>query len=262
MTSIDTKASWNDRGVAANYARASSLMPAELAVFADAWAHIQDRRVLDLGVGGGRTLPYLHGPAKEYIAIDYSDAMVEVCRARFPGVDVRQDDARDLAGVADGTIDFAFFSYNSIDCIPAEDRPSVYRSVHRVLVPEGRFGFSSHNARLLEHVPSKFTLPEMEWTKNPLRLGARLARAGVETLRSFKNHRRLRSGERRADGYAVVNDGAHEFSMLFVYADPSWQVRELERAGFRDVRVYDQRGRRADAATIRDEWVHFLGTKS
>jgi len=260
--SVDTKSAWNDTVVAGTYTRGPSMMPAELAVFAEAWPSIRGGRVLDIGVGGGRTLPYLSGPASRYIAVDYSRAMVDACKARFPAADVRDDDARELATVADGSIDFAFFSFNSIDCVPAEGRPDVYRAVHRVLATGGRFGFSSHNARLLKHVPSKFRLPEIELTANPVRLGVRLARAGAETVRSFRNHRRLRRGERREDGYAVVNDGAHAFSMLFVYVDPAWQVNELARAGFTDIAVFDERGRRVDAAAVRDPWVHFLARKA
>jgi len=236
-------------------------MPAELAVFAEAWDQIKDARVLDIGVGGGRTLPYLRGPARDYIAIDYSQAMVDACRARYPDADVRLGDACDLAGIADASVDFAFFSYNSIDCIAIEQRRHVYAAAQRVLAPGGLFGFSSHNVRCLRRVPSTFSLPEIEWTAQPFRMGVRLLRAGAETVRSYQNHKRLAPGERRGDGYAVVNDGAHEFSMLFVYADPAWQVEELLRAGFEDVKVYDKRGRQVSPTAVADEWVHYLARR-
>lgn len=261
MRPLDNLDAWNVASVARTYARSSQLMPAELGVFAEAWDHIRDRAVLDLGVGGGRTLPYLSAAARRYVAVDYSDAMVRACRARFPDADVRLGDACRLDGIPDGDFDFTFFSYNSIDCIAAERRALVYAAVRRVLVPGGMFGFSSHNVRRVSRVPSAFTFPEIEWTRDPVRMGVRLLRAGAETWRSFRNHRRLRDGEHRGDGFAVVNDGAHEFSMLFVYADPAWQVEELHRAGFEDVRVFDERGRRADPGSVDDAWVHYLARR-
>lgn len=257
----ETDRAWNDTSVAKVYARASGLMPAEMALFGAAWSSIAGGRVLDLGVGGGRTVPFLKGPAREYVAVDYADAMVEACRARHPGVDVRRGDARDLAGLDDEHFDFVFFSYNSIDYMPAEERRSVYASAHRVLRPGGRFGMCSHNLRTVARFPSRFALPEVEWTASPLRLGARLARASAETVKSLRNHRKLRSEERRGEGFAVINDATHAFSMLVVYVDPAWQVAELERAGFVDVSVIDQQGRTVDPATIRDEWVHYLARR-
>src|SRR5262245_106242 len=43
--------------------------------------------VLDVGVGGGRTVPHLHALAGRYLGIDYAAAMVRRCRERFPSVD-------------------------------------------------------------------------------------------------------------------------------------------------------------------------------
>jgi SAM-dependent methyltransferase len=255
-----TKAAWDNDAVAGDYGRSSSLMPAELAVFAAAWPSIGGKRVLDIGVGGGRTLPYLSGPAAAYVAIDYSPAMVATCRSRFPGVDVRSDDARELASVGDHSVDFAFFSFNSIDYIPIDSRRSVYDSVRRVLAPGGSFGLSSHNLAALG--PIKHKLPRVVPTANPLRLGFRLARAGVEAVRAVCNQRRLRKWESREKTHAVVNDGAYSFSMLTAYVEPSWQVAELERAGFADVSVFDQRGRRVDPDKVRDPWVHYLARKA
>jgi SAM-dependent methyltransferase len=256
--SIDTQDSWSNDVVASVYARSTSIMPAEVALFARAWSHVEGGRVLDLGVGGGRTLPYLRGPAKKYVAVDYSEAMVRACRAKHPGADVRFGDARRLDGLDDGAFDFVFFSYNSIDCVPLEGRRQVLEQVRRVLRPGGKFGFSSHNARLVESVPAKLHLPEVEWTKNPPKLAARLARAGVDTLRMWKNQRRLRDGESRGEGWVVVNDGAHLASMLFVYADPRWQLEELERFGFTGVEVIDERGRVVAPDQAMDPWIHYL----
>src|SRR5690348_5879799 len=40
--------------------------------------------ILDIGIGGGRTAPLLGEISKNYRGIDYSPAMVQVARRRFP----------------------------------------------------------------------------------------------------------------------------------------------------------------------------------
>ncbi len=257
---IDTHKSWLSESVAATYARSQSLMPAELAVFARGYAFIEDGRVLDLGVGAGRTLPYLSGPAKKYVAIDYSEAMVALCRRAHPAADVRLGDARALE-FPDASFDFVYFSYNSIDCVPLEGRRQVFDEVLRVLRPGGGFGFSSHNARLVKNVPAKLHLPEVEWTLSPAKLAVRLARAGLDAAKTWKNQLELRKGEVRGDGYVVVNDGAHSASMLFVYADPTWQCEELLAHGFTSPEVFDERGRRVKLEDANDPWIHYLCNK-
>src|ERR1700682_1060613 len=57
----------------------------------------RDQPILDLGVGAGRTIPMLQSLSRDYVAIDYTPAMVERARQRFPGVDIQLGDARDLS---------------------------------------------------------------------------------------------------------------------------------------------------------------------
>ena len=40
--------------------------------------------ILDLGVGGGRTTPYLSQKASRYVGVDYSEEMIRLCRDKFP----------------------------------------------------------------------------------------------------------------------------------------------------------------------------------
>jgi cyclopropane fatty-acyl-phospholipid synthase-like methyltransferase len=39
--------------------------------------------ILDIGVGAGRTTPYLSRIAARYVGVDYSEAMIAKCRATF-----------------------------------------------------------------------------------------------------------------------------------------------------------------------------------
>ena len=104
--------------------------------------------ILDLGVGGGRTTPFLSAIASQYIGADYSEKMVCACRKKFPNLQFEVADAADLSRFADRSFDAVVFSFNGSDYIaPEENRHRFLQECHRVLKPGGTFVFSSHNPR-------------------------------------------------------------------------------------------------------------------
>lgn len=138
--------------VADHYLRAAGLFPAELYLFNKYLPIGSD--VLDVGVGGGRTSDYLARRARRYLGVDYSSAMVERCRTRFPKLEFAVADATNLTGVADESFDCAIFSFNGIDYIPTDaQRIACLLELRRVIRSSGRIIFSSHNARALAAFP-------------------------------------------------------------------------------------------------------------
>lgn len=104
--------------------------------------------LLDLGVGGGRTTPYLSGIASRYVGVDYSEEMIRTCRSKYPGLQFEVGDAADLSRFSDGCFDAVIFSFNGIDYLaPDQKRQECLRECHRVLKKEGVLIFSSHNPR-------------------------------------------------------------------------------------------------------------------
>jgi ubiquinone/menaquinone biosynthesis C-methylase UbiE len=134
--------------VASYYAELNYLTPCEKLLFQ---SYIKPgMNILDLGVGGGRTTAYLSRIASRYIGIDYSGAMVQACKNKFPYQDFRLADASDLSLFEDESFDAVVFSFNGIDSvIPYEKRSRCLRECWRVLRPEGVFIFSAHNPRSL-----------------------------------------------------------------------------------------------------------------
>jgi ubiquinone/menaquinone biosynthesis C-methylase UbiE len=103
-------------------------------------------RVLDLGCGAGRTTVELRRRGHAVTGIDLSESLLAHARARHPDLDLRRMDASALA-FEDRSFDAALFSYNGIDCLyPVESRVRCLSEVHRVLVPNGVFLISGHNA--------------------------------------------------------------------------------------------------------------------
>lgn len=134
--------------ILANYGNADYLSDAEQVLLAHYLK--PGMRVLDLGVGGGRTSPVLSHDALEYVGIDYAPAMVELCRNRFPHLRYEAMDAADLSAFGDGHFDLVVFSFNGLGClVPDESRLQCIAECKRVLKPGGVFIFSLHYSRSL-----------------------------------------------------------------------------------------------------------------
>jgi SAM-dependent methyltransferase len=111
--------------------------------------------ILDLGVGGGRTTPYLSSLASRYVGADYAAEMVAICRKKFPDVEFQKVDVVDLSRFASASFDAVVMAYNGIDnLISDESRCRAWREMHRVLRPKGVLIFSSHNIRSIWVRPS------------------------------------------------------------------------------------------------------------
>jgi SAM-dependent methyltransferase len=146
MTEDINLKTYSDPAVVAAYAKREKLWPCEEVLF-QRWIR-PGATVLDLGVGGGRTAGPLSKIASCYIGLDYSQCMVEACRARYPQLEFHLGDATDLSRFEDRHFDAVVFSANGIDCIRTDEgRAECLREVARVLKPGGVFVVSSHNAQ-------------------------------------------------------------------------------------------------------------------
>jgi SAM-dependent methyltransferase len=245
--------------VVEDFASRSQLTPAEVASLGETW-RLARGDVLDVGVGAGRTTGYLHALARSYRAIDISSAMVDACRARHPGVDVRLGDARTLEGIDDASCDLVLFSFNGIDYIGYEERERVRHAVARVLRPGGAFVFSSHNMRVLGGEFPPVAQPRVKVTPNPLRLAVRVARALSARRRRAANRKRLAGSQVMSQGYAVVNDEAYDHALLTVYVDPAHELEALAAAGFVGTVTISANGQR-NRERLDDPWIYYVAHK-
>jgi SAM-dependent methyltransferase len=137
---------YNAPAVAEYYAALNYLSPCERLLF-DAYLR-PGMAILDLGVGGGRTTPYLSSIASYYVGLDYASEMISACRKKFPHLEFDVGDAVDLSRLTSSSFDAVIMAFNGIDyVIPDESRFRALSEIHRVLKPEGLLIFSSHNPR-------------------------------------------------------------------------------------------------------------------
>ena len=132
--------------VAAHYASLENLTTCERSLF-DEFIK-PGAAILDLGVGGGRTTPYLSSRASRYVGIDYSAEMVRHCQQKYPEQKFFVADASDLSLLESSSFDAVVFAFNGIDyVVPDEARFRCLEECRRVLNPNGVLVFSSHNPR-------------------------------------------------------------------------------------------------------------------
>ena len=244
--------------VVQHYAQLGALQPAEKTVLDRLCDRLPGMKMLDIGVGGGRTTKHFAAIVGDYIGIDYSAEMIAACRKRFAASSqtalFEVCDARDLSRFQDNSFDFVLFSFNGIDYVSHADRLKVFQEVSRVGKAGGYFCFSSHNLQGLEQA---FAFRE-QLTLNPFKTYVNLVMLALLRL----CNRSMTLQGLHSSAYVVVRDESHNFRLQTYYVRPTEQLSQLD-ANFSDVNVYAWKsglplaGER-ELATNADLWLYYL----
>ena len=135
------------------YAQLELLQPAEQTILDQLRDKLPTMKMLDIGIGGGRTTKHFAPLVDSYTGIDYSEGMIDACQTRFGentnAMTLQVGDARDMTEFADDSFDFILFSFNGIDYVSHGDRLNILREINRI----GKAGcyvlFSSHNLQAM-----------------------------------------------------------------------------------------------------------------
>jgi ubiquinone/menaquinone biosynthesis C-methylase UbiE len=245
LTNLDT---WNQPEVASYYSSLDYLTPCERLLF-DEYLR-PGMAILDLGVGGGRTTPYLSSIASRYVGADYAAEMIAACQKKFPHLEFQTVDAADLSIFASSSFDAVVMAFNTLDnVIPDESRHRALRETHRVLKPEGTLIFSSHNMRAILVRPSwnRLRLESLaqqlagnSFLQRPLLwslTNIRIALAALQSLVQSTARAARRASTRtfwHGEGYLL--DAAHGGARIH-HSTPEKVEQELNSLGFRLLRV-------------------------
>ena len=283
---LSSTAHFEAEDVVAEYATFEFLLPPERSILDELGAEVSEARMLDIGVGGGRTTTHLAHRVARYVGIDVSAGMIAACRQRFEDrLDDRLRflvaDARDLSAFEPGSFDLVLFSWQGIDSIDLEGRDTALREIRRVCASGARFAFSSDN--ILWARDQRSFVRSIRHASSIRRRGPdRGLRAAAEDVsRTIANTRRVRAinpsaslrGRRgtfvyRRPRFELSPEGfADPREMIEIDGSviaPSAQVVELAACGFRSVRIFDPDGSdvtgHSDDSLRRWEWLYYLAT--
>lgn len=225
--------------------------------------HIDDAKnkpILDIGIGGGRTVAALRGISRNYVGLDYVDEMVVECRERFPGVCFMQGDARDLSVFSDGSFYLIVFSVNGISMVDHQGRMNILREVFRVLMPGGYFLFSTYNRESINY-KKIFQLPIFIPSFNPLRFSVRGMRYTGKLTKMIANRWKYKKLEFSTAEYAIINDRCHNYATMLYYITKAEQLKQLCSVGFKnETLLFDLQGNRRDGHML-DDSIFYVVTK-
>lgn len=258
--------------VASHYASLDYLSPCEQLIFD---THLNDGiDILDLGVGGGRTTPYLSRLASRYVGADYSEAMVQACRAKFPYHEFLVADASNLGMFPDSSFDAVVFSFNGIDSLyPLDKRTQCLCEFLRVLRPGGKLIFSSHNPRAVFAIRgwshqrvrnfSRRLAGESSLLYAATMVAATIAKAGISFARSLSESfvRIIRRVPRKAfiAGEGYMWDPTHG-GLMTHYGVPQKIIAELKQLQFDSLQVLGDDYPRKSHTLVTD-WYYYVFAK-
>jgi len=207
---------------------------------------IRNARILDVGVGAGRTTWILPLLTERYVAIDYTPKMVEAARRNHPDRDIRVGDARDLREFDDASFDFVMFSYNGIDALAHEDRRTSLAEFRRVLIPGGILMFSTldKDGKSFGRAPSVLGGRSEKRSRidGAISFARHLSLNTARYRRERTNWRRLSTRIEDHGEWGVSPLAAQEYGLLVHFITQRGERDELNRLGFHVEAMVDNDG--------------------
>jgi ubiquinone/menaquinone biosynthesis C-methylase UbiE len=212
------------------------------------------RRMLDIGVGAGRTTQYFFEIAETYVGIDYSENMIKHCSKKFekwPNISFAVVDARNLSRYEDNRFDLVLFSHGGLDAVEHKDRIWILHEIYRVTREGGYFCFSTSN------LDAMLRYCQIKLSKNPRVLGKELAKLILTRMLNPEMWNHVRGKSNNLEHTTLIV-GANNWSLKTYCITPKAQINQLKHAGFKNIHIYDLQGKETYASNAADVELYFL----
>lgn len=251
---VSPKIIFESEKVVTYYAALKDLQKPEATILNNLKDALKSMRMLDIGVGCGRTTYYFSTLVKEYIGVDFSENMIRTCRENYPerkNRTFRICDVRSMQMFEDNYFDFILFSFNGIDNLPHNDRLTAFHEIKRVCKKGGFFCFSAHNLQSIDK------LLKIDFSKNPVIMTKRMVKYFLLRILNG-NFEKLKE-----KNFAMIASGLFQSNFKRYYVNPGEQILQLNSVGFNNIKVY----RLADGKevadqfklnTLKDSWLYYL----
>jgi len=258
-SSTVNKIFWNSKDIVELYSStgelATAIQPAEETILKLLNSRLPSMKMLDIGVGTGRTTRYFASTVGSYIGIDISEAMIAECNEKFgspsEGISFYVCDATSMDIFQDNEFDLILFSFNGIDYLSHSERLQVLSEVSRIGKPGSFFCFSTHNityAKWMIGLHHRFTWrPRTMFTR--FREWFNLCFVHNNPLQLLKLYN---------SSFLIFNDGAFDYRNLTYYISPAQQVEQL-KTSFENIRLFRLDGKEGAALeSIDDWWIYYI----
>lgn len=235
------------------YRQLQVLLPVEEKIFRHYNGLLRKGHLLDIGIGGGRTTAYLLNKCGSYTGIDYSEGFVRTVSERFPQASCLVADARALSAFEAQSFDVVNFSFNGIDYVDLQGREKIISEISRVLKPGGLFFFSTHNK-----LHPGFRIAPWRTKSNSSFINIKTF---IKLLPFLLRKARYKKKELIAEKYAIINDSAHNYSLMTFYTSPHFLREQLSHAGFEQISLMNTAGEQKEDPAL-DEWIFVTASRS
>ena len=233
---------WEIDSVANEYSSKSLLFKPEETILEILKLKLPYMKMLDVGVGAGRTTTHFAPLVQKYVGIDYSAKMITACKNKFKENKewlFNIADVKNLDSFADDEFDFVLFSFNGLDCMSGtyNDRQEALKEIRRVLKKDGYFFLSAHNLNYIWRF-CKFASLDIHEIRRML----------VMRLCNRKSWKNLRIQNKTFASMNInVLDGSSIVPIFIV--SPKMQITMLHELGFKDLQVFDLEGKPVELST-------------
>ena len=220
MTSNNQKA-FNLKNVVKEYKDQNFLYKGEIPLLKK--INSGQKKMLDIGVGTGRTTHYFAKHFSKYVGIDYAEEMVKAAKEKFK--DAKDStfhhlDASNMSIFEDNEFDFILFSFNGLDCVDFETRKKILQEIKRVGKANAILSYSTHN---IFNIPKLFSF---RMPRNPINILGEIKR--YKTINKIN----IDANSLIKNEYVFITDGAIDFSIQLYYCNMNFEIKLLKEFGF------------------------------
>lgn len=253
MSNLDT---YKNKKTINYYFNAEGLQLPEQTILKKIESKLVNAKVLDIGVGGGRTTPFFAKHASYYLGIDFSEEFIIHCQKKyksiFPNAEFKTVDARSLEQMPTSSFDIVLFSFNGIDNVNLDERNAIIQTIYKLLKSNGCFIFSSHNLNYLP-ILSKYKI-----YRNPF--------ATIKTaIKHFNFLKKNKAALQNQKEFTFIYDDTYDFGLQTCYVSAEYQIKMLEAKGFSICEIYSlNSGKKltiAENKIDQSAWLYFFCEK-
>lgn len=243
---------YSKKNIVEHYSNYKGLQKPEETIFNILSPKLNEMKMLDIGVGGGRTTEYFKDKVKEYIGVDFSEGMIAECRKKFsnyPKLKFDVCDVRDLSRFKNEEFDFVLFSFNGLDNINHEERLNALKEIRRICKKGGYFCFSSHNLNYLNY-----------FFKIKFRFNIFKLIASIPQIYKLRKRNKEQIKKINSSNYLLVYDDVYDFGLYTYYVNSTYQNKILEEIGFKTSEVFSLKSgtKLEEKNNAENSWLYYL----